>query len=227
MRWPGTATGRRRAGRPRQVWRGPLFREIIRNIWLQSGFYWVRRPERGELMECPTPRPGPDEEALVRAAQLDRTAFAPLYEMHAPRIYQYSLCRTGSAAEAEEVTAQTFLRALEYLDRYRWTGAPFVVWLYRIADSVMLKSRRRPAPGALPPDLVAPAVPGLEEEEQRLDLLRELYRLPTEHQRVLILRFAQRLSYEEIAAVTDRTPGALRQLVFRALQTMRERMGRQ
>lgn len=177
-------------------------------------------------MECPNPGSGSDEPVLIAAAQRDRTAFAPLYERHLDRIYQYSLCRTGNVAEAEEVTAQTFLRALEYLDRYRWTGAPFVVWLYRIADSVIHKCRRRPAPGPLPPDLAAPLLPGLEEEERRQDLLRELYRLPVEHQRVLILRFAQGLPYEEIAAVVDRTPGALRQLVFRSLQTLRERMGR-
>ncbi|HYF77135.1 MAG TPA: RNA polymerase sigma factor [Symbiobacteriaceae bacterium] len=177
-------------------------------------------------MECLQPGPGADERSLIIAAQRDRTAFAVLYERHLSRIYQYCLCRTGSQVDAEEVTAQTFLRALEYLGRYKWTGAPFVVWLYRIADSVILKSRRRPPAGPLPADLAGPPLPGLEEEELRQDLLRELYRLPQEHQQVLILRFGQELSYDEIAAVVDRTPGALRQLVFRSLQTLRERMGR-
>lgn len=177
-------------------------------------------------MEAAIPGSGSDESALIAAAQRDRTAFAALYERHVSRIYQYCLCRTGSGADAEEATAQTFLRALEYIGRYRWTGAPFVVWLYRIADSVLHKSLRRPSAGPLPPDLAAPPIPGLEEAELRHDLLRELYRLPAEHQQVLILRFGQGLSYEEIAAVVDRTPGALRQLVFRSLQTLRERMGR-
>lgn len=173
------------------------------------------------------PAPTTDEQELIAAAQRDPAAFAFLYERHVHRIYQYALYRTGSAAEAEDVTAQTFVRALEYLPRYRWQGAPFVVWLYRIADSVLAKGRRRPRPGARPADLAAPP-PGadLEEQELRRELLANLHRLPDDQQQVLVLRFAQGLRYEEIAQVTGRTPGALRQLVYRSLQTLRERMKR-
>jgi RNA polymerase sigma-70 factor (ECF subfamily) len=180
-------------------------------------------------MEPAQPRPPApaDDAALVAAAQRDPSGFGPLYERYVHRIYQYSLYRTNSATEAEEVTAQTFMRAMEYIGRYRWRGAPFVVWLYRIADSVIHKSRRKPRPGALPPDLAAqPADAGLDELELRQDLLREVYALPELQQTVLILRFAQGLTYDEIAAVTGRRAGALRQMVHRALQVLRERMGR-
>ncbi|MGE5675593.1 MAG: RNA polymerase sigma factor [Mycobacterium leprae] len=178
-------------------------------------------------MGSASPALTPDEPALIAAAQKDPAAFGPLYERHVQQLYRYSLYRTGSVLEAEEVTAQTFVRALEYLPRYRWQGAPFVVWLYRIADSVMAKGRRRPRWACLPPDL-AGAPPGLdlEDVELRQELLTQLYRLPEIQQQVLIQRFAQGLRYEEMAEATGRTAGALRQLAYRALQTLRGRMGR-
>lgn len=171
------------------------------------------------------PAPAGDEPQLIAAAQKDPAAFGPLYERHVQQVYRYNLYRTGSVAEAEEVTAQTFMRALEYLPRYVWQGAPFVVWLYRIADSVLAKGRRRPRWVCLPPDLAAPP-PGLdlEQAELRQELLTELYRLPETQQQVLIQRFSLGLSYDEMAAVTGRTAGSLRQLAYRALETLRERM---
>lgn len=176
-------------------------------------------------MEPASPCPPVDEESLIAAAQQDAGAFGVLYQRHVQRIYQYMRYRTGTTPDAEELTAQTFMRALEYLPRYRCTGVPFQMWLYRIANSVLVGHRRQQRTVALPEDLPAPpAAPGLEEVELRRELLDELYRLPDNQQQVLVLRFAQELSYEEIAAVTGRTPGALRQLAYRALQTLRERM---
>jgi len=170
-----------------------------------------------------------DEPAMVTAAQRNPADFSPLYERYVHRIFQYCLYRTGSRHDADEMTAETFMRALEYLPRYRWQGAPFLAWLYRIANSVIHKSRRRSRPVAPLPDLPWNAAPdlGLAEQEMRQDLLRELYRLPDIQQQLLVLRFAQGLTYEEIAQVVDRSPAALRQLVYRALQTLRERMTRQ
>jgi RNA polymerase sigma-70 factor, ECF subfamily len=169
-----------------------------------------------------------DEPAQVAAAQRNPADFGPLYERYVHRIFQYCLYRTGSRHDADEMTAQTFMRALEYLPRYRWQGAPFAAWLYRIADSVIHKSKRRSRPVQALPDLPWIAAPdlGLEEQELRQDLLRELYGLPDVQQQVLVLRFAQGLTYDEMAQVVDRTPAALRQLVYRALQTLRERMNR-
>jgi RNA polymerase sigma-70 factor (ECF subfamily) len=169
----------------------------------------------------------PNEGALIAAAKRDPAAFGVLYQRHAQRIYQYLRYRSGLTEDVEELTAQTFLRALEYLPRYQWNGAPFVTWLYRIANSLLVSQRRRPTPTALPDDLPAPPLgPGLEEVELRQELWKEYYRLPEVQQHVLLLRFVQDLSYDEIAEIMGRTPGALRQLAYRAVQTLRERMGR-
>lgn len=174
----------------------------------------------------PARTPPPDHEAaLVAAAKADPSAFGPLYDQHVQRIYQYIRYRVGSAAEAEELTAQTFARALEHLPRYRYAGVPFIVWLYRIASNLVVAEARRRKPVPLPEDLPAPAVSDRWEAlEQRDSLLREFYRLPDLQQQVLSLRYAQDLSYEEIASVMGRTPVALRQLTHRALQSLRKRM---
>ncbi|HEY3366570.1 MAG TPA: RNA polymerase sigma factor [Symbiobacteriaceae bacterium] len=170
-----------------------------------------------------------DEAGLVATAKADPAAFGPLYEQHVQRIYQYIRYRTGSAAEAEELTAQTFARALEYLPRYKYSGAPFIIWLYRIATSIMVAEFRRRKPVPLSDSLPTQTdLSELETVELRDSLLRELYRLPEQQQQVLVLvlRFAQDLSYDEIAMVMGRSSGALRQLAYRALQSLRERMVR-
>lgn len=176
----------------------------------------------------PVPRTvPPDEGALIAAAQRDPAAFGALYERFVQPIYQYFRYRTGTAEDAEELTAQTFLRALEHLPTYQYKGVPFIVWLYRIANSVLVAQHRRPRPTALPDDLPAPSLgPGLEEVELRQELMREFCRLPEVQQQVLLLRFVQDLSYEEVSEVMGRKPGALRQLAYRAVQTLRERMDR-
>ncbi|MDB4894941.1 MAG: hypothetical protein JWN15_1203 [Firmicutes bacterium] len=110
-------------------------------------------------MEPATRNDSPDEGALIAAAKRDPAAFGVLYQRHAQRIYQYLRYRSGAAEDAEELTAQTFLRALEYLPRYQWNGAPFVTWLYRIANSLLVSQRRRPSPTALPDDRLYPPDP--------------------------------------------------------------------
>ena len=65
------------------------------------------------------------EAALVRAAQEDLTAFAPLYERYRDRIYAYLRTRTRSAEDAADLTQHVFLQALDALPRYRPQRVPF------------------------------------------------------------------------------------------------------
>ncbi|PKB78376.1 MAG: hypothetical protein BZY88_18585 [SAR202 cluster bacterium Io17-Chloro-G9] len=77
-----------------------------------------------------------DEEELVRAAQRgQRDAFARLYEIHVERVYRYLLSRLGQPADAEDVTAEVFIRAMKSLRSYKTRGTPLIAWLYRIAHN--------------------------------------------------------------------------------------------
>jgi RNA polymerase sigma-70 factor (ECF subfamily) len=74
----------------------------------------------------------PDEQALVRAAHQDPSAFAQLYREYLNPVYSYMLVRVGKCEEAEDLTSQTFLAALQGIDRYRG-ASKFSTWLFGIA----------------------------------------------------------------------------------------------
>src|SRR5947209_18150938 len=87
-----------------------------------------------------------DEAALVRAAQLDPAAFAPLYRRYRDRVYAYLCVRLSNADDAADVTQQVFLQALAALPRYRTCASPFGVWLFRIARNAAADLQRRRKP---------------------------------------------------------------------------------
>ena len=65
------------------------------------------------------------ERALIEAAKTSRSDFARLYDRYVAQIYRYAYGKTGSHQDAEDVTAETFRRALEHIERYTWQGSPF------------------------------------------------------------------------------------------------------
>src|SRR5579875_2591933 len=83
------------------------------------------------------------DEALVRRAQADAVAFAPLYERYLPRVYRYLYARTHDPDDAADLTQTVFVRALAGLPAYRPRGLPFAAWLFRIARNVATDAHRR------------------------------------------------------------------------------------
>src|SRR5512144_929908 len=83
-----------------------------------------------------------DESALVHRAQTDTQAFGALYDRYVQRVYRYCYYRTNSIPEAEDLTAQIFLAALEGLPRYRQDGH-FAGWLFSIARRKVADYHRR------------------------------------------------------------------------------------
>src|SRR5262245_47822728 len=82
-----------------------------------------------------------DELALVRRAQTNAQAFGALYDRYVQRVYRYCLYRTNHLHEAEDLTAQIFLAALESLPRYRQDGH-FAAWLFSIARNKVAEHHR-------------------------------------------------------------------------------------
>lgn len=172
-----------------------------------------------------------DEEALVAAAKRDPAAFGPLYERYVHRIYRYAYRRVGSHADAEDVTAQTFQQALAALPSYEWRGVPFGAWLYRIAGNVIARRGRVGGREITVEDMsrYVPYEGDVEEDPAEIvdrgasadDLLAAVQRLPIDQQRVLVLKFARGLKNREIGEVMGRSEGAIKQLVHRALLSLR------
>ena len=170
-----------------------------------------------------------DEESLVRQAkQGDQKAFAQLYEGHFDRIYRYVALRIGDRTEAEDMTQQVFVNALQSISSFKWQGKPFAAWLFRIAHNQVvdyLRKRAKQATVPLDESLTnSDSNPQLEAEhsldiEQLLSATRQLTRAQRE---VISLRFAGELSIAQVAKVMGKSQGAVKALQHSAVVALRK-----
>jgi RNA polymerase sigma-70 factor, ECF subfamily len=170
-----------------------------------------------------------DERILIEAAQKDPARFAELYENNFERVYAYVVRRVGDRAETEDLTSEVFHHALANLRRFEWRGIPFAAWLFRIAGNLISdrwQSRSREGLADGPEQIESTAANSLEfeEVERRATLFRLVDALPAEQRRVVVLRFVEQKSIKEVAQEIRKTEGAVKQLQFRALGSLRARM---
>lgn len=172
-----------------------------------------------------------DDESLSQAAKHDRAAFAILYRRYVGRVYRYCYTHTNQAQTAEDLTAQTFMAALESIRRYQGRGT-FAAWLFGIASNICKGYHRYNYRYAHEPLAAAEQVAdsGAPQPEQRLYrqgvldcVLRALPQLSPDRQEVLRLRFLAGLNTAQTAAVMGRREGAVRTLLSRAVDDLRER----
>jgi RNA polymerase sigma-70 factor, ECF subfamily len=168
-----------------------------------------------------------DERLLIEAAQKDPSRFAELYELHFARVYAYVARRVRDRAETQDLTAHVFQQALANLGKFKWRGAPFAAWLYRIASNAIADHARRNMRETndlqSATETTAAAV-DLEDVERRARLFRAVDKLPDDQRRVIVLRFAEEKSIREIADELGRSEGAIKQLQFRGLENLRSRL---
>jgi RNA polymerase sigma-70 factor (ECF subfamily) len=169
-----------------------------------------------------------DEQLLIEAAKKDRRRFGELYELHFERVYAFVGRRVRDRGTVQDLTADVFRKALEGLDRFEWRGVPFAVWLFRIATNAIVNHRQKAARETGSPDIEAKEASKMtspDAVENRAMLYRLVRDLPPDQRRVIQMRFAEEKGIREIAEAMGRTEGAVKQLQFRAIQNLRERMG--
>jgi RNA polymerase sigma-70 factor (ECF subfamily) len=174
-----------------------------------------------------------DERLLIEAAQKDPACFADLYEINFERVYAYVMRRVENRTDTEDLTAEVFHQALANLKRFEWRGIPFAAWLFRIAGNLISDRWQRSGREVIvDPDVMdsEPAKSGnvspaeIEEVERRATLFRLVDTLPAEQRNVVVLRFVEQKSIKEVAREIRKTEGAVKQLQFRALTSLRARM---
>lgn len=168
-----------------------------------------------------------EERLLIEAAQNDPSRFAELYEQNFHRVYAYVARRVRDRAETQELTAQVFHKALANLGKFKWRGAPFAAWLYRIASNVIAdqaKQKVRESTDQLDPSSESSTATDLEAVERRARLFSAVDKLPEDQRRVIVMRFADEKNIREIAGELGRSEGAVKQLQFRALENLRNRL---
>ncbi len=167
--------------------------------------------------------------ALVELARKgDTEAFGQLYDHYHTSVYRFLYYRVGSVPLAEDLTAETFFRALRSMSSFRWQGKDFGAWLMTIArnlttdhfkagrtrlestteDMSTLDSSSEGPEGAVLASLTNEA------------LLEALSQLPTEQRECLVMRFLQGLSIAETADVLGRSAGAVKQLQLRGVRNL-------
>jgi RNA polymerase sigma-70 factor (ECF subfamily) len=168
-----------------------------------------------------TPLGGDDERLLIEAAKADPRRFGDLYERNFDRVYAYVARRAGGRDAAEDLTAEVFHHALANLDRFEWRGVPFAAWLMQIARNALADRWQRVARERGEP-ASEPANEGRDGEADRRTMLAQLVgALPQDQQRVMVERFVEGRSVREIALALGRSEGAVKQLQFRALQSLK------
>jgi RNA polymerase sigma-70 factor (ECF subfamily) len=169
-----------------------------------------------------------EERLLIEAAQQDPGRFAELYELHFERVYAYIVRRVRDRSAAEELTSHVFHQALANLGKYKWRGAPFAAWLFRIAANSIadraVRLRRETGEESEHSDLETSTESDLEQVERIARIYKLVDKLPWDQRCVIRLRFADEKSIREIAVQLSRSEGAIKQLQFRALQSLRARM---
>lgn len=164
------------------------------------------------------------ERLLIEAAQRDPTRFAELYEQNFERVYAYIAVRVRDRDEAQDLTAEVFHQALAGITRFEWRGAPFVTWLFGIAANILADRWERASkqPEVQTDDLEHAGMD--DKAEQRAMLFQLVDGLPEDQRHVILRRFVDQRSAREIAQELGRSEGAVKQLQFRALQTLRTRI---
>jgi RNA polymerase sigma-70 factor (ECF subfamily) len=174
-----------------------------------------------------------DEESLIRRAkQRDQVALTQLYEENFDRIYRYIVLKIGDRTEAEDMTQQVFLNAIQSISSYNWKGMPFSSWLYRIAhnqvvDHLRKKSRRITVP-------LDESIPATRDDPERAveqkiaieEIIVAARGLTLAQQEVISLRFAGELSVAEVARTMGRSEGAVKALQHSAIAALRKALGK-
>jgi len=166
----------------------------------------------------------PDEKLLIETAQRDPSRFMDLYRMHFDRVYAYVARRVATRSDAQDLTAEVFQQALAGLGQFEWRGVPFAAWLYRIAANAIMDHHRRSLRDRHVVPNEEPVTEGCENAERRASLYRAVRELAPDQRCVIEMRFAEDRSIAEIAAALGRSEGAVKQLQFRGLETLRTRL---
>lgn len=190
----------------------------------------VADPELDPGPDCVTRQPDsplPDEEAeWIRAAQDgERSAFARLVDRYWDRLYRWLYHLTRDRHTAEDLTQETFLKALAAVNSFR-PGSNFRAWVFRIGHNNFVNHKRadRRTKHPLPDDAAGPAVGGAEHTAEMREALavvsQAVAELPADFRAALLLRVEEGLSFREVAKVLGTTEETARWRVFKARQKL-------
>ena len=177
------------------------------------------------------------EKWLITRAKTDKNAFMELYNIYYPKLFSFLLVRTRNRELSEDITQETFVKAISALKNFQYKGCAFGSWLFKIAQNELISNWRKSGRelAVAPEEMektageVASADYGLifkeatEEEGQRLKkLLGALDQLSPEEKNIVTMKYFSELSYKEISCFIKKRPTALAVELHRTLKKLRE-----
>ena len=180
------------------------------------------------------------EKELVEEARRDPKAFGAIFDLYHVKILKYAAYRTGNAEAARDITSEAFFKTLNKLWQFKWSGASFSAWLYRIASNEvnMYFRSKKYEPSSLDelmekdPSYEAPSksdlAAELEEAQKSIDrnslfklVHAELVKLPPAYQEALSMRFFDEMKISDISLALGKKEGTIKSLISRGLSMLR------
>jgi RNA polymerase sigma-70 factor, ECF subfamily len=181
------------------------------------------------------------EKLVIEAAQRERAYFSELFDEYYPAILNYSIKRTGDVAVAQDITSETFFKALVNIDKFKWRGISISNWFYKIANNEirMLYRKNKYQPASLDAlfaqgleiadqhEFTQEIIAAQDEAERNIQYINArsaLAKLPLKYQEIITLRFAEKKKLSEIALILDKKEGTVKSLLSRGLAKLRKQL---
>jgi RNA polymerase sigma-70 factor (ECF subfamily) len=207
---------------------------VSQSLWNNfiPGRIWIQKRPFKHNEEDSLPE---NDEVLIRGAQNGNyVSLETLHDRYRPAIYAYFYYRVEEVATAEDLTSEVFVRMVEKIDTFEPRGRPFLSWLYAIANNLRVDHFRQVSKQPL--SVLDESLPGVQETPSTSteihlweECLRKALKSLTEDQRLVIIgKFIEDRSNEEMAALYQKPEGAIKSLQHRALAALRkviERIG--
>jgi len=176
------------------------------------------------------------EKEIIKKAKQDPEFFGLLYDEYYKAIFGYILRRTADVDLTQDLTSQTFFKALKNLWKFQWQNVPFSAWLYRIAineiNSFYRKKNRliRVDFDKIPeiPSIntsdeeIKTAEKELEDKKEFIKIRKSISRLNPLYQTVISLRFFENKKISEISQILKKSEGTIKSQIHRALEDLKE-----
>lgn len=170
-----------------------------------------------------------EKNLIERAKKGEMEPFGHLYDHYVAPIYRFVLVKVNNKAEAEDLTHDVFLSAWQNIKSYKHKGFPFSSWLYQIARNKVIDHYRTRKAHTSFENLDENLLKVVGVAENRLETILEVEKvkqaiaqLSPEQQDVIIMKFVEDLSNEEIAGALKKSEGAVRLLQHRAINNLKE-----
>ena len=173
------------------------------------------------------------EEKLIlsRAQKGEREAFAEIYDFYVVKIFRFIYLKTGSRENAEDLTADVFLKSWEYIKGRNKEINKIESFLYKIARNVIIDFYKKKSNSELDineeaesriPDKKQDIFGNLNRKQEIEELIKALEKIKSEYREVIILRHVEEMSIAEIAEIMESTEGSIRVKIHRAVKALRK-----